>query len=410
VTAAGAYGGFMGRLRRRLRPIAVVVRGNPRADIAIAAVVLAVTLLTAAAEPDRGELSPHAAGVAALAAGALVWRRRWPFPVLVVTVGAAEAYLRLSAGQEVVLAAPLIALYTVADRSPRRLAPTVAVLVVVTFVGLHALVAPDRSWSLLGAQNLALAALGGLAVAAGEASRSRRAYTAMLEDRARRAEQDRDTEARRRVAEERLRIARDVHDTVGHHIALINVQAGVAAHELEERPEQSRQALTTIRQISRAALADVRATIGLLRQPGDPAAPVEPILGLAGLGDLLGSLDRAGLSVQHHAEGTQLPLPPAVDLSAYRIIQEALTNVRKHADTTRAVVRISHRPDELRIIIDDDGPLQPVANGDGHGLVGMRERAAAVGGTLTAGPRPDGGFRVAATLPLASSTHEVLVG
>ena len=410
MTAAGAYGEFMGRLRKRLGRIGVVVRGHRHADIAIAAVVLAVTLLTAAAEPDRGELSPHAAGVAALAAGALVWRRRWPFPVLVVTVVAAEAYLRISAGQEVVLAAPLIALYTVADRSPRQLAPTVAVLVVVTFVGLHALVAPSRSWSLLGAQNFALAALGGLAVAAGDASRSRRAYTAMLEERAQRAEQDRDTEARRRVAEERLRIARDVHDTVGHHIALINVQAGVAAHELHERPDQSRQALTTIRQISRAALADVRATIGLLRQPGDPAAPVEPILGLAGLGDLLGSLDRAGLSVQQYAEGTQLPLPPAVDLTAYRIIQEALTNVRKHADTTRAVVRISHRSDELQIIIDDDGPLQPVVNGDGHGLVGMRERAAAVGGTLTAGPKPRGGFRVAATLPLASSKHEVLVG
>jgi signal transduction histidine kinase len=348
--------------------------------------------------------------VAALAAGALVWRRRWPLPVLVVTLGAAEAYLRISAGQEVVLAAPLIALYTVADRSPRRLAPIVAILAVVTFVGLHAMVAPARSWSLLGAQNIALAALGALAVAAGEGSRNRRAYTAVLEERARRAEQDRDAEARRRVAEERLRIARDVHDTVGHHIALINVQAGVAAHELDDRPEQSRQALTTIRQISRAALADVRATIGLLRQPGDPPAPTEPILGLAGLDELLGSLDRAGLSVQHHTEGAELPLPPAVDLTAYRIIQEALTNVRKHAGTARAVVHISHRPDELRIIVDDDGPAPPADNGDGHGLVGMRERVAAVGGSLTAGPKPGGGFRVAATLPLTSSKHEVLVG
>jgi hypothetical protein len=166
----------MGQLRRPLRPIEVVQR-HRNADLAIAAVVLAVTLLTAAAEPDTGELSPRAAGVAALAAGALVWRRRWPFPVLVVTLGAAEAYLRVSAGQEVVLVAPLIALYTVADRPPRRLAPTVATLAVVTFVGLHAMVAPARSWSLLGAQNVALAALGALAVAAGEASRNRRAYT-----------------------------------------------------------------------------------------------------------------------------------------------------------------------------------------------------------------------------------------
>jgi signal transduction histidine kinase len=310
----------------------------------------------------------------------------------------------------VVLAAPLIALYTVADRSPRRLAPIVAILAVVTFVGLHAMVAPARSWSLLGAQNIALAALGALAVAAGEGSRNRRAYTAVLEERARRAEQDRDAEARRRVAEERLRIARDVHDTVGHHIALINVQAGVAAHELHNRPDQSRQALTTIRQISRAALADVRATIGLLRQPGDPTAPTEPILGLAGLDELLASLDRAGLSVQHHTEGVQLPLPPAIDLTAYRIIQEALTNVRKHADTTRAVVHIGHRPEELRIIIENDSPAQPTATGDGHELVGMRERAVAVGGTLTARPKPGGGFRVVATLPLASPKHRVLVG
>jgi signal transduction histidine kinase len=203
-----------------------IARQYPHADIAIAAVVYAVTLLTATAGPDTGELSPHAAGVAAVACGALVWRRRWPFPVLVVTLIAAEGYLRLTGGQEVVLAAPLIALYTVADRSPRRLAPIIAVLAIVTFVGLHALVAPARSWSLLGAQNIALAALGALAVAAGEASRNRRAYTAVLEERARRAEHDRDAEAHRRVADERLRIARDVHDTVGHHIALINVQAG----------------------------------------------------------------------------------------------------------------------------------------------------------------------------------------
>jgi signal transduction histidine kinase len=380
-------------------------RRHPHADVAMAAVVYVVTLVTTAAGPHGGRLDATTVVVAAVACGALVARRRFPFIAFLVSAVAAETYLAQYQAHEgsMVLAAPLIALYTVADASSRRRALTIGVLAVLAFAGLHMLVKPS-SW--LGADNLALAALGGLAVAAGDASRSRRAYLAEVEARAHRAERDRDAEAARRVTDERLRIARDLHDVVGHHLALINVQAGVATHVLDTQPRQTREALAHIRQASKTALAELRDTIGLLRQPDDQPAPTEPVTGLAGLAELLTSYRRSGLVIDEQVDGAVRPIAVAADLTAYRLIQESLTNVCNHVGRTTVAVRLRYRPDALQVVVDNEtaavpGSISP-RPGNGHGVLGMRERVTALGGTLSAGPRPNGGYRVMATLPLTS--------
>jgi signal transduction histidine kinase len=389
----------------RLREAA---RRPQRADLAIAAVVYAVTLVTTSAGPAGGRLDAPTVTAAALACGALAVRRRWPFLVLVVSAVAAEAYLVQFEGHHgsMVLAAPLIALYTVADASTRRRALVIGVLVVLAFAGFHMLIKPT-SW--MGADNVALAALGGLAVAAGAASRNRRAYLAEVEARARHAETEREAEAARRVTEERLRIARDLHDAVGHHLALVYVQARVASHVLTDPPAQAREALGHIRDASKTALGELSATIGLLRQPGEQAAPTDPVVGLAGVHQLLAAFRRSGLAIAEQVDGPARAIPVAADLTAYRVIQESLTNVCKHAGPTTVAVRLTYEPDALRILVDNTAPARPPGPdtgpaGAGHGLVGMRERVTALGGYLHAGPRPDGGYRVAAVLPLVAGS------
>lgn len=229
--------------------------------------------------------------------------------------------------------------------------------------------------------------------------RNRRAYLAAMEERALRAEQSRDSEARRRVAEERVRIARELHDLVAHQITLANAQATVAAHLFDTRPEQTRKSLKELVETTSDALDELRATVGLLRQSGDTASPAEPAPGLSRLPTLLESFRRAGLEVSAHQEGTARPLPPGVDLTAYRIVQEALTNVTKHAGTRTARVRLAWNRDRVTITVADDGRGARTAStaasapsastvGDrppGYGLIGMRERATAVGGQLSAG-------------------------
>jgi signal transduction histidine kinase len=390
----------LGHLRR-------AARLHPRAaDLAIASVVYAATLITTLTGPPRwrGPVSVLGLLAAGVACGALVARRRWPYPVLVVSAAAAEAYLAAHGGHNgtLVLAAPLIALYTVADTTDRRRALVVGGCAVFALGAVHVLIKP-ASWA--GAENIALAALGGLAVAAGDASRNRRAYLAEVEERARRAEHERDLRTRRRITEERLRIARDLHDALGHHLALINVQAGVTAYILDDQSAPVTQALTNIRQASRSALGELRDTIGLLREPGEQVAPVDPTVGLAGLDDLVASFRRCGLRVDLTVDGTVRDLAPSADLTAYRVVQESLTNVCKHAGPADARLLLDYRPTELRVTVDDNGrgPARDAAAGSGHGIVGMRERALAVGGTLLAGPRPGGGFRVRATLPVGGA-------
>jgi signal transduction histidine kinase len=219
------------------------------------------------------------------------------------------------------------------------------------------------------------------------------------------AERTRAEEARRRAGEERMRIARELHDVLAHNISLINVQAGVALHLMDEQPGQSRSALQAIRQASNDALGELRSVLDVLRQ-GDEAPPRSPASGLAHLDSLVAGAGATGLAVRTEVEGTPRPLPAGTDLAAYRIVQESLTNVTRHAGPASATVLVRYGQDNLTVQVDDDGKgPEPPSAADaslrpGRGLVGMRERVAALGGELTTGPRPGGGFRVLARLPV----------
>ncbi len=242
----------------------------------------------------------------------------------------------------------------------------------------------------------------------GSAQRERRAAHAALVERAETAERTRDEEARRRVGEERLRIARDVHDVVAHAMVAINVQAGVGAHLIDRDPEQARQNLQDIKRVSGEALRDLRATLGTLRAPEDDgaSAPVLPTQGLDELDELGTSLRSAGVEVELDIDPATATVPAAVAATGYRIVQEALTNVVRHAHGSRARVRVACEGDRVVIDVTDDGrgavPVgAPAPDGSGHGVRGMRERAQAAGGTLEAGPRAEGGWQVHAILPVA---------
>ncbi|WP_326697120.1 histidine kinase [Streptomyces sp. NBC_01754] len=399
------------------------LRGHPLAfDGALAAGVFVSMLCASFAEPNRGHGPPLTVGtptlpglvLMVLGAAALVQRRHRPMAVLAVTgLLAATASLLTDPPAPVVMSA-VIALYTVASRTDRPTTWRVGLLTMIVLT-MAAMVAGSTPW--YSQENVGVLTWTGLAGATGDAVRSRRAFVDAIRERAERAERTREEEARRRVAEERLRIARDLHDVVAHHIALVNVQAGVAAHVMDRRPDQAKEALAHVREASRSALNELRSTVGLLRQSGDPAAPTEPAPGLAVLGDLLETFRNAGLPVEV-ACTDHGGLPAAVDLAAYRLIQEALTNVRKHAGPgARAEVSVVRVGTTVEVMVLDDGagttatapgtvPGARRDDGGGHGLVGMRERVVALGGTLTAAPRYGGGFRVHAILPLTSRRGE----
>jgi signal transduction histidine kinase len=246
-------------------------------------------------------------------------------------------------------------------------------------------------------------------VAGGTASRLRRAYVGAIQARAEYAERTREEEARHRVSEERMRIARELHDVVAHHLALANAQAGTAAHLARTNPEQIQKILSDLAATTASALREMKATVGLLRQADDPDTSLEPSPGLARLPELTSACESAGLKVTVTTEGEPRPLSPGVDLTAFRIVQEALTNVTKHAAAAAAHVRLSYSYNQLTIRVTDDGtskaPTTP-APGKGFGLIGMRERAQSVGGDLQAGHRPEGGFEVTTSLPLHSYDTE----
>ncbi|MEV4537472.1 histidine kinase [Asanoa sp. NPDC049518] len=365
-----------------------------RADVAVAVVVYVVTVVTTVASEGRWDVGTVT--IAAVACGMLALRRAHPFLTLVITAVAAEAYLILMHGGVgvLVLAAPLIALYTVAESTSSGRALTIGILGVAAFLSVHELVKPT-AW--LGAENLALAAFGGVALAAGHASRSRRAYLAELEARAAHAEADRDAEAARRVTEERLRIARDLHDDIGQYLALIHVQAKVADHLLDAEPGPAREAIGHVREASRTALAELSDTVALLRRPDEPAVAPAVLLD-----DLLARFRRAGLRITARLDGAIELVPAATGRTAYRVLQESLTNVCRHAGPTDVDVAVTCSTSQLSITVENRaGPSAPTRLTDaGHGLIGMRERITAVGGRFSAGPLSDGGFRVSADLPM----------
>ncbi len=389
-----------GRAQRRARRWAV--------DAAIAAAVTAVqvggTYAGSRWHQSQGAVSPLAYLPLAAGGAALLARRRYPVGVLAVAL---VTTLWASGENAHVIYVALIVAFFNAVLAKKR-AAAVASLV----IGYAASVWP---W-LIGQRGhpsamFAVGLAAGLVIllSAAELIRSRMARAAALR-------RSREEEVRRRASEERMRMARDLHDVVAHNISVINVQANTALHLMDRQPERARSALTTINDVSKQALVELRSVLGVLRDV-DEGAPRTPSPGLARLRDLVDSAAAAGLTVHVEAATAQTPTPADVDLAAYRIIQEALTNSARHSDGTSATVRVSYGDGGLIVEVDDDGTARSGARppgkpggrasgraGDaGNGIAGMTERAKVLGGTLQAGPRAGGGFTVRAWLPVEGS-------
>jgi signal transduction histidine kinase len=338
-----------------------------------------------------------------VAVAALLVRRIWPRAVLAVTVALGAAYLALGYAPGPIFVAPAVAMYTLATRAPLRTSVTACTLALVVVESGHL---PGLLGQGSGDLLSAVPSMVGwgsawlvLPWAVGTVVRLAREE----------AGRNREEELRRRAYEERLRVAREVHDVVGHGLAVINMQAGIALHVLAKRPEQVQVALEAIKTTSKEALDELRSTLAVFRQPEEASAPRRPAPGLAQLEALIGEMTDSGLPVDLTVSGERAGLPGAVDHAAYRIVQESLTNVLRHAGPVTARVRVSYEPDALDLEISDDGDggrsrqrsgaASDGAAAGGHGIAGMWERAAAVGGTLVAGPVAEGGFRVHARLP-----------
>jgi signal transduction histidine kinase len=397
-------------------------RRSPARDVVFAGLMTAITV-----SGSYGEGHPHnpsdivqfhnapipkptaALVLVAVASVVLAWRNRWPLAVLAVSTAAVLAYTLLGYVNGAALLAPAAAVYAVATNVGVRKAVTASA------VALAALLAGTAAINPFGSATsgpvvvlpvlFAAACLGGIAVS------NRRAFVASIQARA-------DDEAKRRIDEERLRIARELHDVVAHTMSTINVQAAAAALLLADRPDEASDALAAIRAGSKNGLRELRAILNVLRQ-ADDAEPTAPAPGLAQLDALVAGVNEAGLPTTLDVSGDRFDVDPGVDLAAYRIIQESLTNAIRHAGRATAMVRLSYGTDTLLIEVTDTGRgvpgwpagtagagrpdgdhAQPWHAASGHGLAGMRERAAAAGGTLRAGPGRDIGFEVTAIIPL----------
>ena len=368
--------------------------------LALAAAAAGVTLLFSVLPFDLG--SPRAVAAYLLVAAhtlPIAVRRRWPLAALALGLASGAAFASLGLNLVTLTAAILVYVYTVAARCPRRvsvagLAATEVVLVLVWLA---------RPRSIGDGSTLALDGL--IAAAAwwlGDGTRRRQEAVVVARQRAAELEQARDELARRAVTEERLRIARELHDVVAHSMSIIAVQSGVGVHVLDSQPEEARKALVAVEATSRQALVEMRRLLGVLRQEAEPRGSLAPAPGLAELEELAAEVAKAGLRVDVRIEGTPSELLAGLDLSAYRIVQEALTNVVRHAGPATARVAVRYAPGrvELEVVDDGRGQAATVRGRGGLGIAGMRERAALYGGTLDAGPLPGRGFRVAATLPV----------
>jgi signal transduction histidine kinase len=325
----------------------------------------------------------------------ILFRRRFPWTVLVACVACYGILLFTDPGSPFAAVAVAISVYTVAAETNRRTtvlaaAGVVVVLLTVLWISTSVVLHPT---------SFQIAATTGFAAAVGDAVRSRRAYIAEITQRAIRAEQTREAEASRRVAEDRLRIARDLHDAVAHQISVISLNAAVASKSLDTQPEKAREALTTIRSASRRVLNDIGELLSTLRVPDENAVPT-PTAGLALLPALVVEFAASGLQTTLREEPDVPPLPPAVDVVAYRVIQEALTNAHKHGTGARAHVLISRTASGVHLVVTNPVTTQEVPGiGTGHGLAGIRERVDSVRGTVTAGRTGDT-YRLEADFPL----------
>jgi signal transduction histidine kinase len=380
---------WVGRLERR------ALVGDGVLSLALAGIGLATSV-----GPWAWQGRPHHVDVlgSALIVGAalpLVVRRAWPLATLMLTLAATSAYLILGYPYSLILLSLVVAVYTVAARLPvgrATLGGVVALIALLTHVLVPAFGPADTgalTGLVPGSAWVVLPFAVGWVVRVGRDSSARA----------------RGEEIRRHSYEERLRIAQEVHDVVGHGLAAIHMQAEIALHVLPKRPEQAEAALAAISRTSKVALDELRATLAVVRREVDATAPRAPGAGLTRLDDLVARMSGTGVAVRVTITGTPRDLSAAVDLAAYRIVQESLTNVLRHANTATAAVRVAYQSQELVVEVTDSGRGRSSRSVDGgHGIPGMAARVTALGGDFEAGPRPEGGFRVCARLPVSQAS------
>jgi signal transduction histidine kinase len=388
-----------------------------RTDPRVVDAVLAVGMLALAVEVGR---EWHPAGFRRFDAGAyalcaltilpLAARRRAPMAVLVAACAGFTVYLAAGYQSSVAIWGPILGLYTVAAMRPSRVTWIGAALTaaVIGYSG-----AADRLWK-LGVILVQAVLIPGVTWLFGAGSHQLAVRNAQLADLTEQLRLEQAARARQAVTEERVRIARELHDVVAHHMSVISVQAGLAGYVFATDLPTVRNALGTIAATSREALEEMRRMLALLRvgpedfdAGADDDRPYTPAPDLHRLGELAERVGAAGVPVRLRVEGAARQLPAGAGLCAYRVVQEALTNVLKHASPCQATVTVQYRGDELEIRIVDDGrqPVPAIRTGSaGHGLIGMRERARIIGGTVTAGPRPQGGFEVRLVLPILTAS------
>ena len=402
--------GLIAELRTRLR------RSPMALDALLAVGLTALSLVViAGGARDLGSYDPLSLVLLVLQTLPLVFRRQYPLIVLAVTAGATIVHAALAAESLNATLGFLVALYTVGERVDRRRSSLAALA---TGLGIGVLIAlrAQMPAALSGFVQTELAVF--VAWVLGTWSRDRRAHIETIEERSRRLEHEREERAERAVVAERERIARELHDVVAHHVSVIVIQAGAALRALDRRPVDARAAVEAIDATGRQALGDMRRMLGILGRPGGDGQAgasgagtdaLAPMPSLERLGELLEQVRTVGLPVELSVAGEPRPLEPGLELSAYRIIQEALTNVLKHAPGSRARVAVRYGTSALEVEIVDQGPgegrSRPMREFDesGHGLIGMRERVAVFDGTFAAG-RVGRGFRVAATFPLGAAS------
>ena len=380
----------------------------PYVDIAIAAALLIYAQIAVWAQPG---VVPGPKAVAALGltlvTAPLALRRRWPLAVAGVSMGALAVESLMARGAPegaVVLLPVVVVLYTLGAYEPldRALAGAAIALVAVVIQSV-------QDPKIVGTANVVLVdgfffgIIGGAAWLVGRYVRSRRGIETTLHDRTASLERERAEQAAV-LAAERSRIARELHDVVAHTVSVMGIQAAAAAEVLDRDPEQARAPLESIQQTARDAVDELKRLLAVLREERE-APDLAPQPDLSALDELVERSQASGVPVDLQIEGARRPLPPGIELTAYRVVQEALTNARKHAGPGEVRARIAYHPASLEIVVDDDGAAASPPNGHGHGIVGMRERILLYGGNLEAGPRSGGGFRVHALLPIDGVTR-----
>ena len=362
--------------------------------LAVAIFQIMGTIGAANQQDDSGSLDAFTFVLLLAGPAALLARRRQPVGVLVATLGVVLAYFALDYPHGPVFVSLIVAFFAAVTSGHRLVAWIAGGVGYVTYLLILWGFDDEGAPTLTNAGATAAWLLVVLVVAEIVRIRSERICQAA---------RTHEEEARRRAGEERMRIARELHDVLAHNISLINVQAGVALHLMDEQPAQARTALAAIKDASKDALRELRSVLGVLRQV-DEEAPLAPAPGLDDLDGLVARASAAGLDVQVERNGSERALPAEVDVAAFRIVQEALTNVTRHSGPASATVRVAYTEDEVTVQVDDDGQGWTsdvnADAGSGQGIAGMRERARSLGGELEAGPRPGGGYRVRARLPV----------